>query len=33
VNRPALIMKLRRMVAERAGWREAVGFAAAKAAG
>jgi NADPH-dependent 2,4-dienoyl-CoA reductase/sulfur reductase-like enzyme len=33
VNRPALIMKLRRLIAERAAWREAVGFAAAKAGG
>lgn len=33
VNRPALIMKLRRLIAERAGWREAVDFATAKAVG
>jgi NADPH-dependent 2,4-dienoyl-CoA reductase/sulfur reductase-like enzyme len=31
VDRPALIMKLRRLVAERADWREAVGFAVARA--
>jgi NADPH-dependent 2,4-dienoyl-CoA reductase/sulfur reductase-like enzyme len=33
VNRPALIMKLRRLIAERAGWREAVDFAVAKSGG
>jgi NADPH-dependent 2,4-dienoyl-CoA reductase/sulfur reductase-like enzyme len=30
VNRPALIMKLRRLIAARAGWREAVEFASGK---
>jgi NADPH-dependent 2,4-dienoyl-CoA reductase/sulfur reductase-like enzyme len=33
VNRPALIMKLRRLIADRASWREAVDFATAKASG
>jgi NADPH-dependent 2,4-dienoyl-CoA reductase/sulfur reductase-like enzyme len=33
VNRPALIMKLRRLISDRASWREAVDFAAAKAGG
>jgi NADPH-dependent 2,4-dienoyl-CoA reductase/sulfur reductase-like enzyme len=31
VNRPALIMKLRRLIAGHATWREALDFAAAKA--
>jgi NADPH-dependent 2,4-dienoyl-CoA reductase/sulfur reductase-like enzyme len=30
VNRPALIMKLRRLIADRAGWHQAVAFATAK---
>jgi NADPH-dependent 2,4-dienoyl-CoA reductase/sulfur reductase-like enzyme len=33
VNRPSLIMKLRRLINRRAAWREAVEFATAKAAG
>jgi NADPH-dependent 2,4-dienoyl-CoA reductase/sulfur reductase-like enzyme len=33
VNRPALIMKLRRLIAGRTGWEEAVDFATAKAGG
>jgi NADPH-dependent 2,4-dienoyl-CoA reductase/sulfur reductase-like enzyme len=33
VNRPSLIMKLRRLIADRASWSEAVDFAAAKAVG
>jgi NADPH-dependent 2,4-dienoyl-CoA reductase/sulfur reductase-like enzyme len=31
VNRPKLIMRLRRLIAERAAWREAVGFASERA--